>query len=92
MWPGGSNSDAATQRAEYAVRELDASEATPVLRAYLSMPSERFVRRDFDVTATSDDAALAAEAPRHPVFALVGVDAPHAGEGADEGTDKGVEE
>ncbi len=65
-------------RAEYIARELDASEATPVLRAYLSMPSERFVRRDFDVTATSDDAALAAEAPRHPVFALVDVDSARA--------------
>lgn len=75
-------------RTEYVLREVDAAEATPVLRAYLSMPSERFVRRDFDVTATSDDAAIAAEAPRHPVFALVGVDAPPADHGTDEGGER----
>lgn len=37
---------------------------------YLSMPSERFVRRDFEVTRASSDEAIAAEAHRHPVFAL----------------------
>ena len=59
---------------DYDVRELDAREAVPVLRRYLSMPSERFVRRDFDVSSTSVDDAIAAEAPRHPVFALTPVD------------------
>jgi hypothetical protein len=34
------------------------------------MPSERFVRHDFDITAESSDDAIAAEAPRHPVFEL----------------------
>jgi hypothetical protein len=57
-------------RTRYETRELDAAEAVPVLRSYLSMPSERFVRHDFDVTAASSDDAIAAEAPRHPVFAL----------------------
>jgi deazaflavin-dependent oxidoreductase (nitroreductase family) len=61
-------------RVDHAVRELDAHEATPVLRRYLSMPSARFVRRDFDVSSTSDDAAIAAEAPRHPVFRLTPID------------------
>jgi deazaflavin-dependent oxidoreductase (nitroreductase family) len=69
-------------RDEYHVRELDAHEATPVLRRYLSMPSARFVRRDFDVSSTSDDAAIAAEAPRHPVFRLTPVEE-HRSEDAD---------
>jgi deazaflavin-dependent oxidoreductase (nitroreductase family) len=56
----------------YEIRELGAREAVPVLRAYLSMPSERFVRGDFEVTAASSDEAIAAEASRHPVFALDG--------------------
>jgi deazaflavin-dependent oxidoreductase (nitroreductase family) len=58
------------EHATYAVRELDADEAVPVLRRYLSMPSRFFVRRHVDVTAKSTDAAIAAEAGRHPVFAL----------------------
>jgi deazaflavin-dependent oxidoreductase (nitroreductase family) len=57
-------------RVTYEARELDAIEAVPVLREYLSMPSERFVRRDFDITSDSTDDAIAMEAPRHPVFAL----------------------
>jgi deazaflavin-dependent oxidoreductase (nitroreductase family) len=60
-------------RADYSVREVGTDEAVPVLRAYLSMPSERFVRRDFDVTARSSDVELAREAPRHPVFELTPV-------------------
>ena len=36
-------------------RELDPTEAVPVLRTYLSMPSQRFVRKDFDITAESTD-------------------------------------
>lgn len=61
------------ERVTYEVRELDPVEAVPVLRAYLSMPSERFVRRDFSVTAASSDDAIAAEATRHPVFDLTPV-------------------
>jgi deazaflavin-dependent oxidoreductase (nitroreductase family) len=57
-------------RTGYLARELDTAEAVPVLREYLSMPSERFVRKDFGITAGSPDEAIAAEAPRHPVFAL----------------------
>ncbi len=60
-------------RTAYEVRELPAAEAVPVLREYLSMPSERFVRRDFDVTATASDAEIEREAPQHPVFALTAV-------------------
>jgi deazaflavin-dependent oxidoreductase (nitroreductase family) len=60
-------------RTTYEARELDATEAVPVLRTYLSMPSERFVRRDFDITSGSSDEAIAGEAPRHPVFALTPV-------------------
>jgi deazaflavin-dependent oxidoreductase (nitroreductase family) len=63
-------------RVDHHVRELDVHEATPVLRRYLSMPSARFVRRDFDVTSTSDDAAIAADAVHHPVFALTPVEDP----------------
>jgi len=58
------------ERTTYTAHELGPTEATPVLRDYLSMPSERFVRRDFEVTKTSSDEAIAAEAHRHPVFAL----------------------
>lgn len=58
---------------EYSVREVDAHAAVPVLRQYLSMPSERFVRRDFDVTAASSDAEIGGEASRHPVFELTPV-------------------
>lgn len=57
----------------YAVRELDAQEAVPVLRRYLSMPSRFFVRRHFAVSARSTDDAIAAEADRHPVFELTPV-------------------
>jgi deazaflavin-dependent oxidoreductase (nitroreductase family) len=60
-------------RTTYEARELDAADAVAVLRRYLSMPSERFVRSDFDVTADSTDEAIAAEAARHPVFALTPV-------------------
>jgi deazaflavin-dependent oxidoreductase (nitroreductase family) len=60
-------------RTAYEARELGAAEAVPVLRTYLSMPSERFVRSDFDITSRSSDEAIAREAPRHPVFALTPV-------------------
>jgi deazaflavin-dependent oxidoreductase (nitroreductase family) len=58
------------QRVEYHARELTVPDAVPVIRAYLSMPSERFVRKDFRVTAGSTDDEIAREAPEHPVFAL----------------------
>jgi deazaflavin-dependent oxidoreductase (nitroreductase family) len=52
------------------VRELDAEEATPILRRYLSSRARLFVRKWFDVSSRSTEAELAAEAPRHPVFAV----------------------
>ncbi len=53
---------------DYRAREVDAAQAAPVLRAYLSQ--EPITRPYFDVTLESSDAAIAAEASRHPVFAL----------------------
>ena len=61
------------ERTLYEARELDAHEATPVLRAYLTMPSHWFVRRRFDVTKSASDDAIAAGADQHPVFALTPV-------------------
>jgi deazaflavin-dependent oxidoreductase (nitroreductase family) len=58
------------ERTTYDAREIDVVEAIPVLRAYLSMPSARFVQHDFDITSDSTDEAFALEALRHPVFAL----------------------
>jgi deazaflavin-dependent oxidoreductase (nitroreductase family) len=58
------------QHTTYRAHELDTPDAVPVLREYLSMPSAKFVRKDFDITAGSSDTEIAAEAPRHPVFAL----------------------
>ncbi len=57
-------------RIHYLVRELDAAESVPVLRAYLAKPTSLFVRRHFGVTARSTDDAIATETPRHPTFAL----------------------
>jgi deazaflavin-dependent oxidoreductase (nitroreductase family) len=51
-----------------AVTELDAHAAAPVLRRYITQ--ERIVRPWFDATPGDPDAAFAAEAARHPVFAL----------------------
>jgi deazaflavin-dependent oxidoreductase (nitroreductase family) len=59
-----------TDHATFSARELAPTDAVDVLRAYLSMPSERFVRKEFDITKHSSDEAIAAEAPRHPVFVL----------------------
>jgi deazaflavin-dependent oxidoreductase (nitroreductase family) len=61
------------ERTLYEARELDAREATPVLRAYLTMPTHWVVRRHFNVTKHSSDDAIAAEAGQHPVFALTPV-------------------
>lgn len=57
----------------YIVRELDADEAVPVLRAYLRTPARFFVRRHVAFSARSTDDASAAEAVKHPVFELVPV-------------------
>jgi len=54
----------------YEVDELDPDQAVPILREYLSMPTARYVQEYFEVTQSSTDDAIAAEAPRHPVFAL----------------------
>jgi deazaflavin-dependent oxidoreductase (nitroreductase family) len=65
-----------SDRIMYDVRELGAVDAVPVLRAYLAKATSVFVRRHFGVTARSTDAAIAAEAPRHPTFALTPVSQP----------------
>jgi deazaflavin-dependent oxidoreductase (nitroreductase family) len=63
-----------SEQTSYQARELDAHLSVGVLRTYLSMPSERFVRGEFDITAESTDAEIEAEAPSHPVFALTQAD------------------
>jgi deazaflavin-dependent oxidoreductase (nitroreductase family) len=56
------------RRLHHRLVELGPAEAAPVLRAYMRA---NFVTRPFfDVTPDSDDAQIAAEAPRHPVFRL----------------------
>jgi deazaflavin-dependent oxidoreductase (nitroreductase family) len=57
----------------YAVRQLSAAEAVPVLRHYLRLPARFFVRRHFEVSAKSTDDAITAEAHRHPTFELTPV-------------------
>jgi deazaflavin-dependent oxidoreductase (nitroreductase family) len=59
------------KQTNYRAREVDPVAAVPVLRQYLSMPSERFVRKDFDVNARSTDQAIATAAAKHPVFELM---------------------
>jgi deazaflavin-dependent oxidoreductase (nitroreductase family) len=49
--------------------EATATDAVPVLRAYLTR-FRRIVGAYFDVTPASPDDAFAAEAARHPVFSL----------------------
>ena len=51
------------------VREVTADEAAPVLKMYVTRVP--ITRPYFDVTPESDLAAFCAEAPRHPVFAIV---------------------
>ena len=53
-----------------AVREVGADEAAPVLKWYVTRVP--ITRPYFDVRPESDLAAFRAEAPRHPVFAIVG--------------------
>jgi deazaflavin-dependent oxidoreductase (nitroreductase family) len=52
-----------------AVREITAAEAAPVLKWYVTRVP--ITRPYFDVRPESDLAAFRAEAPRHPVFAIV---------------------
>jgi hypothetical protein len=52
------------------VRESSAEEAAPVLKWYVTRVP--ITRPYFDVRPESDLSAFRAEAPRHPVFAIVG--------------------
>ena len=53
-----------------AVREITVEEAAPVLKWYVTRVP--ITRPYFDVRFDSDLSAFRAEAPRHPVFAIVG--------------------
>lgn len=53
-----------------AIEELGPTESAPVLKRYLE--EVPIVRPFFDVTPDSSLEAFAAEAPRHPVFRIVG--------------------
>ncbi|MDI3341562.1 MAG: nitroreductase family deazaflavin-dependent oxidoreductase [Sphaerobacter sp.] len=53
-----------------AIEELGPAESAPVLQRYLA--EVPIVRSFFDVTPESPLAAFVAEAPRHPVFRIVG--------------------
>ena len=53
-----------------AVREIKPEEAAPVLKTYVTRVP--ITRPYFDVRPESDLGAFRAEAPRHPVFAIVG--------------------
>ena len=53
-----------------AVREISAEEAAPVLKMYVTRVP--ITRPYFDVRPESNLSAFRAEAPRHPVFAIVG--------------------
>jgi deazaflavin-dependent oxidoreductase (nitroreductase family) len=55
---------------EIAVNELGVEEAAPVLKMYVARVP--ITRPYFDVKPESDLASFRAEAPRHPVFAIVG--------------------
>ena len=55
---------------EIAVREVGADEAAPVLKMYVTRVP--IPRPYFDVRPDSDLDAFRLEAPRHPVFAIVG--------------------
>ena len=55
---------------EIAVREVGADEAAPVLKMYVTRVP--ITRPYFDVRPDSDLGAFRAEAPQHPVFAIVG--------------------
>jgi deazaflavin-dependent oxidoreductase (nitroreductase family) len=53
------------------VREASPEEAAPVLRSYLTQ-LKLVVGPYFDVTPSDPETSFAAEAPRHPVFAVTG--------------------
>jgi deazaflavin-dependent oxidoreductase (nitroreductase family) len=52
------------------IREVNADDAAPVLKLYVTRVP--ITRPYFDARPESDLAAFRAEAPRHPVFAIVG--------------------
>jgi hypothetical protein len=52
------------------IREIANDEAAPVLKMYVTRVP--ITRPHFDAKPESDLAAFRAEAPRHPVFAIVG--------------------
>jgi deazaflavin-dependent oxidoreductase (nitroreductase family) len=52
------------------IAELDAAESAPVLKQYLTRVA--ITQPFFDATPASPLAAFSAEAPRHPVFRIVG--------------------
>jgi deazaflavin-dependent oxidoreductase (nitroreductase family) len=52
------------------IEELGPKDAAPILKQYLT--DVPITRPFFDVTANADLEAFAAEAPRHPVFRIVG--------------------
>jgi len=58
------------RREEIAIREVNPEEAAPVLKLYVTRVP--ITRPYFDVKPESDLPAFRAEAPRHPVFAIVG--------------------
>jgi deazaflavin-dependent oxidoreductase (nitroreductase family) len=58
------------KREDAPITEVAPAEAAPVLRQYLR--ESAITRPYFDVTPQSSDEAIAAEAPRHPVFLLPG--------------------
>lgn len=60
------------QRADYAVRELSAEEAGPVLKRYVVVATATRPYFDADKSAPVED--FVAEADRHPVFELLQID------------------
>lgn len=66
---------------EYAVREVEADEAGPVLKRYVAVATK--TRAQFRATKDSPVADFVAEADRHPVFELV-APPPDAEEGSTE--------
>jgi hypothetical protein len=52
------------------IREVNAEEAAPVLKMYVTRVP--ITRPYFDAKPKSDLGAFRTEAPRHPVFAIVG--------------------
>jgi len=64
---------------DYNIREVDAEEAGPVLKRYVTVATK--TRAQFRATADSPVEDFVAEADRHPVFELVSL--PVTGESAD---------